>query len=448
MTPTPKPPSAAGRLRPNLRFGLADGVGYSLMVGFGETYLAAFALALGFGEVFVGLLATLPLLAGSVLQLCSPYGVARLRSRRRWVMLCAGVQIFSFFPLIVVAWRGHTAHWVLLMVATLYWGANFATGPSWTSWMESVVPARIRSRYFSRRNGYTQLAVILAVLASGLALQAGESQARVMTAFGLIFGLAAASRVFSLTMLSRQTEPVKPGGPLPELPLRDVWRRVWRRTEGDFLLYLLLIQLAVSISGPFFAPYMLRHLAFSYAGYMALLSAAFMAKVVILLLGGKLTHALGARRLMLVGGVGIVPVSGLWLISSSFPYLFALQVYSGMMWALYELGVFLMVFERIRVEERTAILTGYNLAHAVCSVLGSLLGAGFFEWVGVPRAYPVVFLVSSIARGLAIPLLLRLGPVPKLPWPVVVRTIGVRPSMGSIGRPLLIRRFAGRRAKR
>lgn len=64
---------ARGPERPRLRRDLAaisaDGVAFSVMVGVGETYLVPFALALGLAAGQASLLATLPILAGSLLQL-------------------------------------------------------------------------------------------------------------------------------------------------------------------------------------------------------------------------------------------------------------------------------------------------------------------------------------------------------------------------------------------
>jgi hypothetical protein len=67
----------------------ADGAFFSAMVGLGETYVPAFALAVGLGEVVAGLIATLPMLAGAVFQLVTPWAVRHLRSYRRWIVLCA-----------------------------------------------------------------------------------------------------------------------------------------------------------------------------------------------------------------------------------------------------------------------------------------------------------------------------------------------------------------------
>ena len=52
------------------------------MVGIKETYLPAFVLALSSSQLAAGLVATVPLMAGALLQLISPYAVRRLRSYR------------------------------------------------------------------------------------------------------------------------------------------------------------------------------------------------------------------------------------------------------------------------------------------------------------------------------------------------------------------------------
>ena len=95
-----------GESRRDLDCIFREGVSWSVMVGIGETYLAAFALAIGAPEAGAGLVSSLPLLAGGVLQLLTPFGVRRLGSRRRWVVWCAGVQAGTFLPLILFAVLG------------------------------------------------------------------------------------------------------------------------------------------------------------------------------------------------------------------------------------------------------------------------------------------------------------------------------------------------------
>ncbi len=79
-------------LRKDLRASTAEGTATSVMVGIGETYLPAFVLALSANQLACGLVSTVPLLAGAVLQLVSPRMVRREGAYRRWVVCCAAIQ--------------------------------------------------------------------------------------------------------------------------------------------------------------------------------------------------------------------------------------------------------------------------------------------------------------------------------------------------------------------
>jgi hypothetical protein len=122
------------------------------MVGMGEAYIAAFALALGLGEIAAGLVVTLPLLAGGVLQLVTPAGVRWLRSARRWTVLCAGLQAASLVPFALGALAGRLPAWTVYAAATLYWAAGMAATPSWNLWVERSCRAGAPA-LFARRTG-------------------------------------------------------------------------------------------------------------------------------------------------------------------------------------------------------------------------------------------------------------------------------------------------------
>ncbi len=67
-------------------------------------------------------------------------------------------------------------------------------------------------------------------------------------------------------------------------------------------------------------------------------------------------------------------MGALWLVSQQFPWLIFIQMVSGTSWAAYELAFFLLFFESIAEEERTSVLTIYNLLNTTAWVAGSLIG--------------------------------------------------------------------------
>lgn len=127
------PPSEV--LKRDLRYSVGDGSAYGLMVGAGETYLQAFVLAIGMGEVFAALIATLPQLIGSLLQLTSPLAIKAIGSHKWWVVTCASVQALCFVPLILAAWAGYVSQ-------GCFWSSPHSTGPA----VWEAVPHGIRGK--------------------------------------------------------------------------------------------------------------------------------------------------------------------------------------------------------------------------------------------------------------------------------------------------------------
>src|SRR5690606_34537130 len=235
--------------------------------------------------------------------------------------------------------------------------------------------------------------------------------------------------------------------PLPAayrvIPFGEMVGRVFRGPDGRLLRYMLAMQFAVQVSGPYFTPFMLGRLELNYASYLTLIATSFVTKFLTLPLVGRYAHRIGAKSLLWIGGVGVIPLALLWSFGDSVPYLIGVQMLSGLMWGMYELGTFLLLFDHIRANERTSMMAFFNFANAVMMVVGSLLGGLLIHWFGESRTgYLVVFGLSSCLRLPALLLLESVVETAHRPWPftvkgVAVRILAVRPQFGSIDRPLV-----------
>lgn len=409
-------------LRRNLKAMNADGFSFSVMVGIAETYVPAFVLSRGLGDLTAAMVATVPVLLGSVLQLFAPLLLARLGSYRRFVVTTATIQACSMLTLMGLAFLKTVPAWSVFLPTTVYWAAGLATGPAWNTWVEKLVPARIRSGFFARRSRLCHVGVLAGLISGGLLLRWSTAHGSTTTVFAVLFGIGAVGRFISARMLARQTEV------LPERTIAQRSRengsrittydalasignrfltavRTIRRPgpAGRLVFFLMAVQTAVHVSGPYFNPFMLRILQLSWVDYMGLLSLGFIGKMMSLPWAGRFANRWGADKLLWLGSVGIVPISVLWYFSQSIWFLGCVQILSGLVWGCYELAMLLQFFRQIPGERRVAVLTFYNLGNSAAMVAGTLIGAVVVNQLGrTHNAYIAVFVASGVMRFAAL----------------------------------------------
>ncbi len=400
---------------------MIDGGAYSIMVGLGEYYLPAFVLALALGEVASGLIATVPMLAGAGLQLAGFAGVRLLGSHKRWVLAVVAVQALAFVPLMIGAAAGAMPLWAVFACATMYWAGGMAGGAAWSTWIGGVVPGRCRSRFFSRRQRLLQAGTLAGFLGAGFALYAvsgglpldrlvdPDRRRIVLWTFAGLFGCAAVCRGVSCWFLMLQSEPARLGREDRVVGPRELWGRLRaplasvHGRDARLITYMLAVSLGAQVSSPFVTPYVLKQLGHDFFTYAWLIGLVPLAKVLALGPLGHVAARVGARRVLLAGGLAVVPISALWTVSENLWWLGGMQTFSGIAWAAYELGTFLLILEHLKPHERTSLMSTYNLGNAACVAAGSLLGGWLLAVLGADgRAYLWAFWASTALRALTI----------------------------------------------
>ena len=398
---------------------------FAALVG-GNLALSLTAMVVRFadtGPVAAGLMASLPVLIAAVVQLVTPLAVARLGSNRNWVIGCTTVQSLSFVPLIVWALRGDATFFELIVAASVYWSAGMAGSPAWNSWMGALIPSQVRAVYFAQRNRLGQLATLAGFVAAGLALQVADRSGLSLQAFAALFAVAGVSRGVSTLCLiacrevphrdrEGEGEPTaapaarKPGQPLNHL--RRTLAAIAVSPAGALLAYLWSLAFAAQFSAPYFTPYMLDDRGFSYLSYMLVIGVGLFSKAAAMPVFGRLVTRIGSVRLLQIGGMAIIPLSALWLVSADVGFLVGVQVVAGIAWASYELAAALLFFDAVQHRQRTGVVTIHHLGLSIATLGGAAAGGAVLKWLGENQtAYLTIFVVSSLLRILTLPLLRR-----------------------------------------
>lgn len=402
----------------SLRHSVRDGVAYAVMAGGGETYFSAFALYLRASAPQIALLSTLPALLGALAQLLSAWLGNRAGKRLPLVLAGATVQALAWLPLAVLPLLFPAlAVPLLLAFITLYFaGANLAA-PQWTSLMGDLVPERRRGRFFARRTRLTAITTFLALVAAGVTLHAFDVAGITVVGFMLVFGVALLARLVSVYHLARMHDPTPHGAEVRPLPGRD-WLRMLRGTGALwFSAYFVLMQSAVAIAGPFFAVYMLRDLQFSYLQFTATTGTAVLVQFLTLTTWGRISDVFGNRLILRVTALLVPVLPALWVVSTNFWYLLALQCLSGLAWAGLSLSAGNLLFDLVPSQQRATYAAFHNVSTAAGIFMGGMVGAALV--LALPPLRPLlgdgtvastllsVFLVSSTIRALIAVVLVR-----------------------------------------
>ncbi|MFP5519403.1 MAG: MFS transporter [Bdellovibrionia bacterium] len=385
--------------RGNLNIGLIEAFFSALMVGAGETYLPAYVLSAGLGEIFAGILSTLPILSGAVIQLFAPKMYSRMKNPKKWVVLTVLLQALAFIPLIYFTLTRSPDFWSLFLVLSLYWAAGFASGPAWNYWMGRLVDPSAGGVYFAKRAQVTQLGILLGLILGGVALHNKVELLPFTSVFTSLFVLAFLSRIISTLLLSQQSY-LKEWQDLPRLGFRDSLKTFWSHSQKKkFFLLLVPYQASVFITGPFVIPYFLAQIKMDYGTLMVAVSALFVGKIMTLQLAQRVLKHVSPQKIFLFGAASVAPLPMLWAFSTEIKFILLLQFVSGMSWALIEYGLSLVFFKDLNEAEKVPFTMSYNFLNSLAILGGTFVGSQVLFWLGTHLvSYKILFFVGGFFR--------------------------------------------------
>lgn len=206
-----------------------------------------------------------------------------------------------------------------------------------------------------------------------------------------------------------------------EFRLREYFRRHRRSNFQRFLLFSGLMHLSVLIAGPYFLIYMLRDLQFSYLMYGSWMAAGVLGQFLTLTPWGRIGDRFGNRQVLMTTGYLVPFLPMLYMISTNFYFLLAVNFWGGVIWAGLSIGLQNYLFDSVRPEDRAKSVAVWNAVNAVGWCVGAMLG-GWLAMVlpselklpGLELQFlsnlPLVFFISGVLRlGVSLALLRSLN---------------------------------------
>lgn len=403
----------AEEIKRSEKISVVEGSFYGMMEGFGTKYITPYALALGASNFLIALLSTLPNFLGNLNQLTT-LKLIKKRSRKSISFYSVLFQALLWIPIILIgilyffAEKYRSIIPVLLLVFySILLVIGSIVGPAWNSWMKDLI-VKNSGRYFGTRNRIVNLVIVISMAFAGLILSYFSES--LLLGFFIIFFIAFTARLISSILLLKQYEPPFTYNDASYFNFKQFLRKMPSNNFGKFVILVSLISLATAIAGPFFAVYMLKDLGFSYIQFTVVSTGAIISMIIFLPRWGGFADDFGNVKVLKLTSLFITIIPLLWFCTiflKGFPltfiviYLFGLELFSGFMWAGFNLSASNFVYDAVSRDRMAFCVAYFNIINSFGAFIGAILG-GFLSSKNINlfglKGFFILFLLSFVIR--------------------------------------------------
>lgn len=404
----------------SLRITVAEGVmampivTMSLPVNVFMTALVAKGYPLS--KTTIGLISALPFI-GNFLQIFAAPFIAKWRPPKIVTVTAAACHLVTWIALgVILPWVPRndpaTAGRVFIVWFLISSCFSAVAGVSWNAWVQEWVPARLRGKYFGRRNGTLQVSTLVFVLGAGWALARWEYS---VTVFQALIAVAGLMRVFSLRWQSQTPSRPRKFATEPALPLPEQIQIVLRsRSLLVFIAFGAVWSFAANCFGPFYHIFMFEELDFSAFDVGVLFTLSQLGGALSLPAWGPLLDRYGNKAVMTFSLILWQLQNFLWCIlkPDNSEMLYIMWLWGGATSAGFILGQFTILLRLIPVQAKNLAI-GVNLAitslvAAIAPITGGwILSRTLGTGADTLFVYHVCFVLQPVLALLGCLLLLR-----------------------------------------
>jgi len=364
----------------------------------------------------IGLLTAMPFIANFFQIFAAPF-IARWRPPKTVTVTAACIHLALWMALGVgLPWIPHNepalaARWLILWFLLSSCFAAIA-GVSWNSWVQEWVPARLRGKYFSRRNAYLQFSTLAFLFFAGWTLAHWNYA---IPAFQAVIAVSCFVRIYSIYWQWIAPTRRLPQAITPALSLREQFAVLQR--SRSFLLFVVfgsVWSFAANCFGPFYHVFMFEQLNFSAFDVGILSTLTALGGALALPAWGRLLDRFGNKPVMTFALITWQLQNFLWcfVTPTNRSLLYGMWIFGGLTSACFILGQFTLLLRLLPVEAKNLAI-GFNLAiTSLVAAVAPIIGGGVLDWALARwhndlAVYHVSFLLQPLLSLVAAGILLR-----------------------------------------
>jgi len=384
----------------------------------GCNFQSASIIATGADAPSVALLSAFTNLVLAMLLIKVPSLVEGKTPMKKTIVTMALVNAFTWIPIVFVFLFFKNINPLLLITLWIF-GLVPATllGPLRDNWLSNMVPSEKMGRYLSFRSVVSALCFLVAYNIMGFTLS--RTTGNIFSGFAIVLGIAFIASIASTFLYSNIHAPAQT--PKSEtahsLSFVNFLKGAMKEHLGTFILFQSLFSFAVNLSGPLLAVYMLKNLKLSFMTYTLVFSCVYVGRAVSMTFWGKMVDKSGSLRVLGIVAHLVPFVPLLWLFSGNIGYLCAIQLFSGIVQAAFDLSCQTFIYKSTKPEQRLHYIVYCKSLTTFAAALGTLAGILLLAHI-----FPVfgsqilgIFLVSAVLQMVVVRVMLpklRPGGIP------------------------------------
>jgi len=403
----------------SLKYSLMNGIFSNAMIGFFRDFLTPFILVLGANARQVGMLNAIPNFLGSLGQLKSADLIGWMKSRKRVVNVFVLFEGAILLSIAVAALFRKMEPSLLIVFIAVYALSSAMITPALGSWISDLIDIRVRGSFFGKRNrAYGFVAMGSTFLAGFILNQMKKIDP--FYGFAVLFGIAFLFRMLGWVFIRKVHEPALSYNKGEQFTIFAFLGHIKKSNFTRFVVFVSLFGFSVNIASPFFAVLMLKDLKFSYLLYTIMLISSALARHLSISRWGEHADKVGNIKIIMFASVfiGVIPL--LWIINRNPVFLVLVQIFSGFLWAGFNLCASNFIYDAAAPEKRPRCIAYFNALNGIFLSAGAILGGFMLKALPGIFGYKILtlFLISAFLRFLAVfcmrPFIQEVRPVEKI----------------------------------
>lgn len=380
-----------------------EGIAASIMQSLFDEYLIPFGLFLGATPLDIGFLVAIPHLLSSFALFFAVKAVDIWGNRLRFLTHATALQAFILIPMALFSFLAFPSRILgLIMVVTLFRILANLISTVWGSLTSDYLPPAERGKYFGWRSKIIGLAGLGAVMFGGLLLNGFKASAT-RWGFFILFLITVTARVVSAKLMTSMQDIPFAKKQEDEFTFFMFLRRFKESNFVKFVFYVASITFATTLASPYFSVYMLQDLHWSYLTYMMVHLGGVVSGLISLPIWGKHADTVGTARVLKITSLLIPLIPLFWTFSTSIPYLFCVEIFSGFVWGGFNLCSLNFIYDAVSPGKRVRCLGYFSFINGLATFFGASLGGYLAERLPMMNGSHILplLLISTAARFLS-----------------------------------------------